>query len=156
MCFFFLEFFFFSLIFFPNFFSLSNWGTKQREKFLFQIDCNSSQTTHVFCIFENTLPGFIKPRQKTIRPPSLEPIPTKPTPPKKKKPQATVTFDGAEESPKPRKYASTQRSSLEVEKLSLMTPETQYGSDSSSSSQSPIIIRRKRSTTESLTYTSQE
>ena len=148
------------MIFFPNFFCLSNWGTIQREKFLFQIDCNSSQTTHVFCIFENTLPGFTKPRQKTIRPPSLEPIPTKPTPPKKKKPQATVktkTFDDAKESPKPRRCASTKHSSLEVEKLSLMTPETQYGSDSSSSSQSPTIIRRrKRSTTESLTYTSQE
>ena len=39
---------FFSLIFFPNFFCLSNWGTIQREKFLFQIDCNSSQNNTRF------------------------------------------------------------------------------------------------------------
>ena len=111
-------------------------------------------------MFENTLPGFIRPRQKTIQPPPLEQISTKPAPPKKKKPQATVrtkTFDDAKEPPKPPKRATPKHMSQEVEKLSLMIPEeTQDESNSSSSSQSPIIIRRKRSTTESLTYTSQE
>ena len=111
-------------------------------------------------MFENTLPGFVRPRLKKIQPPPLEEISIKPAPPKKKKPQAAVkakTLDDAKEPAKTPKRARTKRMSLEVEKLSLMTPEdTQYDSESSSSSQSPIIIRRKRSTTESLTYTSQE
>ena len=112
-------------------------------------------------MFENTLPGFIRPRQKTIQPPPLEQISTKPgkPAPPKKKPQATgkgKSIDAAKEQLKPRRRASTKNKSLEMEVLSLMTPEeTENDSDSSSSSQPPIIIRR-RSATESLTYTSQE
>ena len=110
-------------------------------------------------MFENTLPGFTRPKQQTIQPPPLEQISTKPAPLKKKKPQALVktkSFDDAKEPPKPRQNASTKNKTSKVPVLSLLTPEeTEYDSDSSSSSEPPITLR-KRSATESLTYTSQE